>query len=192
MDVVDAIRTRRAYRSLKGVEITETIIRELGIAAQLMPSCFNKQPWRFIFVYEKHQLDELKTRSLSDKNQIWAVPASMIIVVYAKRDSDCIIGDREYYLYDTGLAVGAILLRATELGLVVHPIAGYNPSEVKTVLGIPDEYNVINLIIVGKKSEKIADYLNDRQIAVEEKRPPRLSLDELVHHNKYQDMEQKI
>lgn len=44
MDVKEAIRERRAYRSLDPVEITESLIRDLAESAQLAPSCFNNQP----------------------------------------------------------------------------------------------------------------------------------------------------
>ncbi len=53
MDVVTAIQTRRAYRSLDPVAITAELINELTKAAGLAASCFNKQPWRFVFVYEQ-------------------------------------------------------------------------------------------------------------------------------------------
>jgi hypothetical protein len=53
--------------------------------------------------------------------------SSLIIAVYSKREYDCIIDDRECYLFDTGIAVSFMILRAAELGLVAHVIAGYDP-----------------------------------------------------------------
>ena len=41
MDVKQAIHTRRAYRSLEPVEITEKLIGDLAERARLTPSCFN-------------------------------------------------------------------------------------------------------------------------------------------------------
>ena len=56
MDVKKAITNRRAYRSLKAVEITEELIMDLAECAQITPSCFNNQPWRFLFLFmtKKH------------------------------------------------------------------------------------------------------------------------------------------
>lgn len=60
MDVKEAIQERRAYRSLEPVKITEELIRDLAKFASLSASCFNKQPWRFVFVYDKGVLVQLE------------------------------------------------------------------------------------------------------------------------------------
>ncbi|MCX7784698.1 MAG: nitroreductase family protein [candidate division WOR-3 bacterium] len=183
MDVKDAIDKRRAYRSLDPVEITQELIEDLAKSAQLAPSCFNNQPWRFVFVYDKDMLEKMKT-TLSKGNE-WAYDASMMIAVFSKKEFDCIIHDREYYLFGCGMAVGFLMLRATELGLVAHPIAGYSPKKVKEVLGIPEEMNVITLIMVGKHSAVIKPVLSEKQVKDEKERPPRYALEKFVYHNKY-------
>ncbi len=50
MEVMDALEARRSYRSLDPVAITENLIKDLSRSAGLAPSCFNYQPWRFVFV----------------------------------------------------------------------------------------------------------------------------------------------
>ncbi|MCF8008335.1 MAG: nitroreductase family protein [Halanaerobiales bacterium] len=50
MDVKEAIEKRRAYRSLEPVKIDKMLIKELSEAASLAPSCFNNQPWKYVFV----------------------------------------------------------------------------------------------------------------------------------------------
>ncbi len=184
MNVKDAIENRRAYRSLTEIKITEEMIDDLGKAAQLMPSCFNKQPWRFVFVYKEPQLGNIKNKALNEGNS-WAKKASLIIAVFSKNDFDCIIKEREYFLYDTGMAVGSLILRATEMGLVAHPIAGYDPGKVREVLIIPSEYNVINLIIIGKKDPTIPNDFTPYQIESERNRPQRKPLKEFVFHNTF-------
>lgn len=57
MKVTDAIHERRAYRSLKPVEITLELVEDLAAHAGLSANCFNNQPWRFIFVYDRDALD---------------------------------------------------------------------------------------------------------------------------------------
>jgi nitroreductase len=184
MNVKDAIENRRAYRSLTEIKITEEIINELGTAAQLMPSCFNKQPWRFVFVYKDPQLERMKNEALNEGNS-WGKKASMIIAVFSKKDLDCVIKDREYYLFDTGMAVASIMLRATEMGLVAHPIAGYSPNKVREILNIPSEFNVINLLIIGKKVPIIPDNFTSFQKESEKNRPQRKHLKEFLFHNTF-------
>ena len=52
MNVKQTIQARRAYRSLEPVEITQELTRDLAESAQLTPSCFNNQPWRFVFAHD--------------------------------------------------------------------------------------------------------------------------------------------
>jgi nitroreductase len=185
MDVMNALQTRRAYRSLDPVEITEEIIENLATAASLAPSCFNKQPWRFVFVHGKQMLEKLHA-ALSKGNE-WAYDVSMIIAVASKKDLDCVMKDgREYWLFDTGLAVMSLILRATELGLVAHPIAGYDPAKVKEILSIPGEMTLVTLINVGRHSQEISPRLSPDQAKTEMQRPARLPLKEFAFQDKYQ------
>jgi len=183
MDVEDAIQKRRAYRSLEPFEIKEEIIYDLAESAQLSASCFNNQPWQYIFVHEKGILGKMH-EALSSGNE-WAKKASMIIVVVGKKEDDCVIHDRIYYRFDIGMATAQMILRATELGLVAHPIAGYSHRKTREILNIPEEIDVIALVIVGKHSEKINPVLSEKQIEAEKQRPERKKIIKFVFHNKY-------
>lgn len=183
MDVKEAIIERRAYRSLLPIKITNDLIYDLAECAQITASCFNNQPWRYIFVYDKDVLLKMH-KTLSEGNQ-WAKKASMIIVVLGRKEDDCIIRDRFYYQFDIGMATCAIILRATELGLVAHPIAGYSPKKTREILGIPENIDVITLVIVGKHSDKINPVLSKDQVEAEKERPKRKTIDEFVYINRY-------
>lgn len=185
MDVREAIERRRAYRSLDRVEMTEEWVADLAKSAQLAPSCFNNQPWRFVFGYDAAVLQELRA-ALSKGNE-WAHEASLIIAVFTRKDLDCEVKGRDYYLFDTGMATAFILLRATELGLVAHPIAGFSESKAKEVLGIPEEMRLITLVIVGEHSDEINPVLSQKQVESEQKRPERMPLEEFAHMNRYRE-----
>jgi nitroreductase len=122
--------------------------------------------------------------ALSAGNE-WARSASMIIVVLGKKEDDCIIRDRFYYQFDIGMATEAMILRATELGLVAHPIAGYSPKKTREILGIPENIDVITLVIFGKHSDKIDPILSEKQVEAEKKRPERKNIDDFVYLNRY-------
>lgn len=178
MDVDQAIKERRAFRALDPVEITEDLINNLAEAAQLAPSCFNNQPSRFVFIHTPEALQELYP--VLTRGNKWVEAASLIIVVYSQPDLDCKLPGRDYFLFDMGLATAFLILRATELGLVAHPIAGFDDEKVKEILEIPEDMTVITLVNVGKHSETITDFLSDKQASVEKNRPPRKSLEELI------------
>lgn len=185
ISVKDTIEKRRAYRALEKIEITRELIHDLASHAQLSASCFNSQPWNFVFVYEEEILKDA-FEVLKESNE-WAKKASMIIAVFSKNELDCVIGkSREYYLFDSGMATAYMILRGTELGLVMHPIAGYSHSKIKNILGIPEEMTVITLIIVGKKGDDLS-LLTEKQVKTEKNRPARKELELFVHHNGYKE-----
>lgn len=183
MNLQEAIEKRRAYRSLAPVIINQDMVSELAKAASLAPSCYNNQPWRFVFVYEKAKLEEIK-QALAKGNE-WALKASMIIAVFSKEKDDCVLKNRIYHQFDTGMATALLLLKATELGLVAHPIAGFDEETVRKVSNIPEEFTIITLIVVGKKDATIHDDLTEWQKESEKSRPPRKPLEEFAFHNVY-------
>ncbi|MDD2805737.1 MAG: nitroreductase family protein [Elusimicrobiales bacterium] len=184
MDVKEAIQKRRAYRALGPAVIDQALMDELGEAARLMPSCFNNQPWKFVFAKSPEALAKLHA-CLAKAND-WPKTAPLIIAAFARKDYDCVIKEREYYLFDLGMAVSALLLRATELGLVAHPIAGFDNEAARLALGIPEGNQVLTLIIVGKKTEDLSA-LTAQQAAGEGDRPPRLALENIYSVDKYDD-----
>lgn len=183
MNVNEAIKKRRAYRSLDLFDVSDDLIKDLAEKAQIAPSCANKQPWRLIFVNENEQLDRLFS-ILSEGNK-WVEKASMIIAVFSKPENDCIIGNRLYYLFDTGMAIAFIILRATELGLIAHPIAGFNEDQAKKILKIPSGMRLITLVIVGKHSKTINPVLSEKMKLGEKQRPPRKKIEDFVYLNVY-------
>lgn len=178
MDVADAIRARRAKRALQEKPIEDEKVETLIEAARLSASCFNNQPWRLVFARGKESLDAVK--AAMSKGNDWTRRAQLIIVVAAKEKDDCQLSDRRnYFLFDCGLAIGQLELRATELGLIAHPIAGYDPLKVKAALGIPEEYIIITLVNCGYPGGS-EDLLSEKQKGWERERPERKSVGENI------------
>lgn len=183
MSVKETIERRRAYRSLDPADITPELIEDLAKLVNVSPSCGNNQPWSFVFVYEKTILNKLF--EVLSKGNKWVEKASMIIGVFSKPEKDCMIGERLYYLFDTGIATAFLILRATELNLVAHPIAGFKENLAKEILSIPKDMRLITLIVVGKHSDVINPVLSDSMKLGEKQRPPRKPLSELIFINEY-------
>ncbi len=183
MDVKEAIKARRAYRSFVPVTITGELVDDLAESARLAPSCNNFQPWRFVFVYNPEALGKLH-EALSEGNR-WAKDSSLIIAVFSKKENDCMLAGRDYFLFDVGMSVGFLILRATELGLVAHPIAGYDDKKAKEILGIPQEMTLITLVNVGKHTTELKPYFSENQIKGERGRPERKPISEFAFIDRY-------
>lgn len=113
------------------------------------------------FVHSQKKLKKLYS-VYSEGNQ-WAENASLAIAVYNKNDLDCISKNRIYNLFDTGIATGFLMLKATELGLIDHPIAGFSPRKVKNILDIPKDMDVIAMILVGKHDNSVKEKKSSRE-----------------------------
>ena len=183
MSIKDTINKRRAYRALEPVNISDAVIEELAELAGLAPSCFNKQPWRFIFITEPDILRQIH-QNLSKGNE-WATPARLAVAVTSKKELDCVVRDREYYLFDTGMASAFLILRATELGLVAHPIAGFDEDQTKRILRIPEDMTLITLIFVAKHNPQKDELLSEKQRLSDTNRPPRRPLQEIFKKNSF-------
>src|SRR4030042_2945545 len=131
MDVVDAIKIRRAKRAISDRPVEDEKIEALVEAARLSASCNNNQPWRIVICKGQEALAAVK--STLPKGNVWVTGAPVIMVVCARPPDDCQLSDkRAYVLFSTGLAIGQLELRATELGLIAHPLAGVDPLQAKS------------------------------------------------------------
>lgn len=183
----ETIRRRRSRRAISEEKLSETELELLIRAAHLAPSCFNNQPWRFVLIEESENLSRIKD-SLPEGNY-WAKKAPLIIAVVSRKDLDCDLShDRTYYKFDCGLAVENLLLQATEMDLVAHPIAGFDPEVTREVLKVPEEFDLITLIIVGKPGNP--DELSDKHRKVELGERKRAPLEKVVTKNEFSDLEE--
>ncbi len=157
MEILKAISERRAYRALSPEELPDDAVRRIIEAGTLAPSCYNNQPWRIVIhdvpvLTDGPQTDALH-ESLAEGN-VWATKAPLIIAVAVRASDDCRLDDgRDYALFDAGLCAMNMMTQATAEGFVAHPIAGYNPKKAKAALGIPSDYILAVMMVVGKKGD---------------------------------------
>jgi nitroreductase len=183
MDVERAIENRRARRAFDGGPIDSDSIDVLIKAMRLSASCFNNQPWRVLIIDDGESIENVK-EALSRGN-VWATRAPLIMVITANPEDDCRLSDRrDYFLFDCGLAVGQMLLAATEMGIIAHPIAGYKPEIVRETLSIPEEYVIIALVICGYPSDDDS-LLSEKQLISEDVRPDRKPIGEIFFHGEW-------
>ena len=184
METLEAIRKRCSLKGhLSGRSIEPEKLEAVLTAGQVAASARNFQPWRMIVVQDRHTI-ELLTPALSEANQV-ARQAPVMLIVCARPGDDVIRDGKEYYLFDLGLAVGNMLLAATDLGLVSHLMAAFNETEVKRILHIPDEVRVVIVTPLAYPPEASYDEAARERLSQRTRKP----LSELVFYDRWNELE---
>lgn len=166
------IAARRARRALSDTPVSREEIETLIEAAHLAPSCFNNQPWRFVAIDDPETLKAVK--EAMPKGNYWTAPAPAIVAVVSKPDLDCQLSDeRDYYQFGCGMAVGNLMIQATGMGLIAHPIAGFKPVVVKEILGIPNDRVLITLVVIARPGdpEKLGEKHREEELGTRKRKP---------------------
>ena len=182
-ELIHEISIRRAKRALSNKKIPEEIIHRLMTAATFAPSCLNNQSWRFLVVTEDEALGKIH-ETLSGGNY-WVKTAPAVIVVATKLEFGCRLNDqRDYALFDCGLATENLMLQGFKEGLYAHAIAGFDPLKIKAAFNIPDEYIVITLVAAGYPGDETS--LSEKHKKVENSPRSRKPESEVICYNRWE------
>lgn len=145
--ILDAISRRRACRSFKPDPVPPELIEELIKAGQFAPTARHLKSIEYIIV-----TDPKSRRAIADAlaPQEFVVHSPVIIVLAA--DIKVASKPRE----DLSLATENIWLQATylKLGCVwKHVHDGEEQEKLRTILGIPERFLVINVLPIGYPAE---------------------------------------
>lgn len=165
MDILEIIKTRRSIRKYTTEPVSNDSINKLLEAGRWAPSAGNKQPWKFIVVTDRKELQELSA-VLSTGKFIAEAPLAIAVVINPETS--------HRYLEDGAAAIENILLEAHSSGLGACWIGCYNaPQEepAKEILGIPDEERLQAIIAIGHHTEVLEKTRKD--------------IGETVFYNKY-------
>jgi nitroreductase len=185
METLETIRKRcslKAHLSKRTIEPEK--ISAILDAARLAPSARNSQPWRFVVVQGEEAVEALAQAAFQGPGAV-VQQAPVIIIVCARPGDDVKIDGKEYYLFDVGLAVENMLLAATDLGLVTHPMASFNEAEVKRILHIPDDVRVVIVTPLAYPGEVSYDEASEERLSQRTRR----ALKETAYFNRWEELE---
>jgi nitroreductase len=181
----EVVAARASKRAFADVPVTEEEIGSILEAARWAPSAFNEQPWRFIYV-TKENISEYEKFSgvVNEFNAPWATKAQVLILGIAKKDFTKNAKSNSFSLHDLGVAQGNIQLQAEVLGLNARQMGGINPEVAKELLNIPEGYEPVSVIAIGKKGsiESLPEKYREEEVG------PRLrkKLSEIIIKDKYE------
>ncbi len=148
------ILNRWSPRAMTGEPITQDELFTLFEAARWAPSCYNNQPW--IFIYGMKGTPEWDTlRELQVPfNQEWTKNSSALVLIVSRNNFYHNDKPSVTHSFDTGAAWMALALEGHEKGLVVHGMQGFDYEAAKKRLHIPEGYTVEAMIAIGKPAPK--------------------------------------
>lgn len=149
--VLPALGERRARRAFAeehpDLEQEEALWEAVGAA----PSHGNVQPTRLLIPRQPAVRDAL-IAALSEGNRTWASRAPLLVGLgvlpgheYTRSYGD----DRALWALHAGIALGNLMAQATAMGLVAHPMAGFDEAEVRQAFDCPDELRVLVVVAIG-------------------------------------------
>ena len=143
METLEAINKRASLKThLSARDVEQDKIIKILEAARLAPSATNEQPWRFVVVKGKENVENVVTRASRMGKKAFD-EATVLILVFVNPKDYVFPDGKTFYLLDVGLAMENILLAATDLGLITHPMASLDEGKLKEMLGVPDEMEFV-------------------------------------------------
>lgn len=177
LTAADAARTRRSVRAYRDTPVSDDEIRTLLALTGRAPSAFNLQPWRFVVVRSQTEKNALRNaahgqKQVSDAPAVIAIYADMddtlanlgdivhpdhtpekrasTVAMLQKTFGSMTAEARAVWANaQANIALGYLLLIAHAEGFATSPMLGFEPDQVKALLGIPETATVTALVALG-------------------------------------------
>jgi nitroreductase len=151
-EVFEAVRTVLAVREFDNRPLGDDVIHRIAEAGHLTASGGNQQPWHFVVIRERANLENLG--SLVRTGRYTSNAAAAFIVAYEK--------DSRSALSDASRAIQSMILTAWAEGVASNWTGFGGLVEVAREFGIPDTLDVLAVVpfgypkrrVIGKKKRK--------------------------------------
>ncbi len=162
LSVTEAVRAKRAVRSYSEQPVPEALVRSILNAGRRAQSSKNDQPWTFIVVAEREQLQRLSSAGIYADH----MPSSAFTVVLVAPAG---------YEFDLGQAAANMQLAGVEYGVGSCVTTLHHSEVARTILGVPPELDCRWSITFGYPAHP----------PVPLKAGGRRSLEDLVRYERY-------
>ena len=152
MDVFEAVRTLLAVRTYQAKPVPEDATRRIVEAAPLTASASNRQPWHFVVVQDRDTLRQLGSLARTGP---YLAQAPLAVVVAVEKSA--------LALSDGSRAIQSMMLTAWADGVGSNWVGFLGPEEVKPVLGIPDDLDVLAIVPFGYPAQAVGQGKKQRK-----------------------------
>jgi nitroreductase len=173
---------RWSPRGMTGEELDDEELMALFEAARWAPSSYNNQPWRFIYARRNTKSWNSLFDLLVEGNKAWAKDSAALVVLISRKNFEYNGKPLVTHQLDAGAAWENLALEACFRGIVTHGMEGFDYQRARQELDIPEDYDVMAMIAIGKKGlkEKLPGPLRDRESPTDRK-----PLTEITMEGKY-------
>lgn len=138
MEVFEAVRTMLAVRHYQAKPLPPDVVRRIVEAGRLTGSSMNGQPWHFIVVEKPETLRRLG--ALAPSGPYIAGAAAAVVVAIEKT---------KFAVSDASRAIQSMILTAWSEGVGSNWAGFLGLREVKSLLGIPEDLDVLAILPFG-------------------------------------------
>jgi nitroreductase len=115
---------------------------------------YNNKPWRFIYAKRNTLHWDKLFNLLAEPNKVWTKNAAVLVVVIARKNFEHNEKHSITHQFDAGVAWKNLALEASSRGLVAHRMQGFDYERSRNDLEIPDNFDVMAMIAIGKRGRK--------------------------------------
>jgi nitroreductase len=178
-ELLELIISRQSDRKYSDRPIEKDKLDRIIEAGRMSPSACNAQPWKFIVVTDPQlvlKVAEAASAKLIGMNSFVAQATAIIAIVREKANMSSKVGatikNKDYSLFDIGIATENICLQAEGEGIGSCIIGWFDEKMIRILLSVPKSKRVELIITLGYS-------LSEKR---EKRRKP---AEETVSYNKY-------
>ncbi|WMW23261.1 nitroreductase [Methanolobus mangrovi] len=148
-ETIDTILSRRSVRKFTTDEVTDEDIRTILEAGRWAPSGLNNQPWKFIVIENKENMNELA--ECTHYSHI-ILNAPLLIAVYLDTET---MYNKTKDIQAIGASIQNMLLACCDLGLGAVWLGEIlnQSNKVNLILNCPDTMELMAVLAIGKPAE---------------------------------------
>ncbi|MBY0369593.1 nitroreductase family protein [bacterium] len=148
MNVQQAIETRWSPRGYVATPIPASDLHKIFEAARASHSCFNEQPWRFLYATKDAGPARATLEGLLGEGNAFAKEPWILGLTFAKTQFTKTGATNRHAGYDLGSAAALMALQAFELGWGMRFMAGFNLQNATKLL--PVGFEAYSMFTLGK------------------------------------------
>ena len=170
MNVLDAIRTKRAIRKFQDKPLPDDVIRVILNAGRRSQSSKNEQAWHFIAIRDESILKALSECGTYAGHLAGAALGVAILTPEPTAKFQT--------MFDAGQSAAFMQLAAWELGVGSVPASIYEGEKAREILGFPLDWHLRIALSFGYPAD-------EEKLSAAPKKGGRRALEEIVHWDRW-------